>query len=233
MRELRRDLGERHGVVRPVRELGMDVQSPKTSRSMSIGRACSARVGDSADRKFDLAREAFERGAIELRFDLRGDVEKGRPAGALGRLALVKRRDALDARVGAQALQRSEDVRLPVAEVRSDPDIDVHAYRSCSRASAVARTWSSCESPTMTFRKRPWRSKKSCVGQALTPYASHSENALSTATGQTMPCCEGSPSRRPVASRPGFQARECRRPRALWDGRSSRASAAWVRRCDN
>ena len=41
---------------------------------MSIGRACRRRVGDAADRKFDLARKSFEFGAIELRVDLRRNV---------------------------------------------------------------------------------------------------------------------------------------------------------------
>ncbi len=52
------------------------------------------RVGDPPDGQFDLTNDAFELGTIEVGVDLRSDVQKGGTARAVGRLALVERRDA-------------------------------------------------------------------------------------------------------------------------------------------
>jgi len=60
-------------------------------------------------------------------------------------------------------------------------------YFSATSSEIVTLSSSSCESPTMVLRKRPWRSNTSCVGHALTPYAFQIVNEVSIATGQTMP----------------------------------------------
>ncbi len=129
MCKLRRNLRERHRVVGPLRKLGM--RPLAEYKQIDIDRTrLQARIGDPSDRTFDLTRDALERFAIEVGFDLSRDVEERRTVHAVGRLALVERRDASDPRICAQTLQGRENVRLPVSEVRTYTDVDVHTYRS-------------------------------------------------------------------------------------------------------
>ncbi len=116
MRELRRNLRERHRVVGPLRKLGMDpfAKDEQVDIDRTRLQAC---IGDASDRTLDFTCDALEGLAIEVGFDLRRDVEKRRTVYTVGRFALVERRDASDPPVCAQTLQRCENVRLPVAEI--------------------------------------------------------------------------------------------------------------------
>jgi hypothetical protein len=73
MGELRRDLGERHRVVRPVRELGMRPITEDQKVDID-GPRLQPRVGNPSDGDFDFTNDPLEFGAIEFRLDLRGNV---------------------------------------------------------------------------------------------------------------------------------------------------------------
>src|SRR5579872_1483172 len=79
-----------------------------------------------SERGLDVAREPFESGTVERRFEFGRNVEKRRTFSTVRRLAFVKRRNRPNLRAGTQTLQRSQNIRLPVAQVRSDSDKDLH-----------------------------------------------------------------------------------------------------------
>src|SRR5579875_1300226 len=77
-----------------------------------------------ADGDLDAACEAFERFGVELGLELGGDVEEARTADVPDGLGFIIRRNRLDSAAQTQALEGLEDIRLPVAQVRTDADID-------------------------------------------------------------------------------------------------------------
>lgn len=87
------------------------------------------------DCKLDVAREVLECGRVQVAAQRRSNVQVRRPFPAVGRLGFVKRGYGNDLRARAQALQRGQDVSLPIPEIRSDSDMEVvHAGTSSPAA---------------------------------------------------------------------------------------------------
>lgn len=75
-------------------------------------------------RKLDIPSEAFELCRIEIRTQRRRNIQIRGSFGTVRRGGFIERRDRENLRPGAQALQRGENIALPIAEIRSDPDVD-------------------------------------------------------------------------------------------------------------
>src|SRR5579863_5248212 len=74
------------------------------------------------DRGFHVAKERLERSRIEIGRKTRSRVEKFRTGDVTDRDGLIKRGDCIDTHARAQALERLQDIALPLAEVRADAD---------------------------------------------------------------------------------------------------------------
>ncbi len=127
--EVRRDLRQRSDVVGTLVEVFLydgSIEDQEIDVDRTGGQ--TPRSARATHGQLDVASEPFELLGIQLAAERGGDVEEFWSFGAVRGGGFVERRYRNDLRAPAQALQRGEDVSLPVAEIRSDPDVDlVHA----------------------------------------------------------------------------------------------------------